>query len=181
MDEDETQIEQEVETPQAEPGSVMSRLRTLRENFQTEQTIDLDVPGYRGELVARYGPLPWEVIRQLAIRGERGKRDPNNGPMVAADGLANAILGFFYRNDSGVLAPVTKNGDPVTAYDAGLMSVLGIEGTQTTRERVKSVFPDEYALVSHYAALMEWQESRDDGEDEALIAEARSDEAVGPT
>lgn len=183
MNDDELQDEQDAGgvAPTAEPGSVMSRLRTLREEFSTgPQHIDLDIPGYKGALVARYGPLPWEVVRTLAIRGEKGKRDPQNGPIISADSLANAVQGFYFREDDGTLVPVTYNGTPVIAFDKALMAVLGIEGTQTARERVKAVFPDEFALVSHNARLMEWQESRDDGDDE-LAAEVAADDRVGPT
>lgn len=182
MDEDEyTPVEDEAPAT-AEPGSALSRLRALREDFTNAATVDLDVPGYKGELVARYHPLPWEVIRQLAIRGEKGKRDPNNGPMIACDGLANAIEGFFIRAADGSLAPLTYNGDPVLTFNAALMAVLGVEGTQTARERVRAVFPDSFSLVAHYGSLMQFQETRttDEGEDEDLLAEAGEDETIGP-
>lgn len=164
----------------AEPGSVVSRLRELRQSFGDSATVDLEVPGYRGELVARYGPLAWDVIRNLALRGERGRRNPEMGPILAADGLANAIVGFFTREDDGTLKPLTWNGAPVTAFGEDLRSVLGIDA-QTVRETVREVFPDELALVAHYGELMEWQSERDDGEDEALIEAAKVDANVHPT
>jgi hypothetical protein len=163
----------------AEAGSAISRLRELRQSFTDDVHVDLEVPGYRGELVARYGPLPWDVIRSLAIRGERGRRNPDVGPTLAADGLANAVEGFFFRENDG-LTPVTWQGDAVTAYGDALASVLGIEGTQTVRETVKAVFPDEFALVSHYGELMEWQAERDDGDEPVALA-AKADDAVHPT
>jgi hypothetical protein len=165
--------------PEPEKGSVVSRLRELRENFATDVTVDLEVPGYRGELVARYGALPWDVIRNLALRGERGKRNPDIAPTLAADGLANAVVGFFTREGDGEKQPLTWQGDPVTDFGPALRSVLGIEA-ETVRETVKAVFPDEFALVSHYAELMEWQSERDDG-DEGLAEAAASDDAVHPT
>ncbi len=186
MNDDELQDDEQGEqaptaSPTPEPGSVMTRLRAIREEFTSgPQHIDLDVPGYKGALVARYGPLPWEVVRTLALRGEKGKRDPQNGPMIASDSLANAVEGFFFREDDGTLVPVTYNGDPVLKFDNALMAVLGIEGTQSARERVKAVFPDEFALVTHNAKVMEWQESRDDG-DEELAEEVAADDRVGPT
>lgn len=166
-------------TRKAEPNSVMSRLRELRENFTQDITVDLEVPGYRGELVARYAPLPWEMIRNFAMRGERGKRNPNIGPTIAADGLANAVVGFFFREDEK-LVPVTWQNEPVEKYGDALAKVLGIEGTETVRETVKAVFPDEFSLVAHYGEFMEWQAERDDG-DEELREMARNDPAVNPT
>lgn len=172
-------MEDKQQGKQAEAGSVVSRLRELRESFSNDAHVDLDVPGYRGELVARYVPLAWDVIRGLAIRGERGKRNPDVGPTLAADGLANAVDGFFFREGDD-LVPVTWQGDPVTQYGNALAAVLGIEGTESVRETVKAVFPDEFALVSHYGELMEWQAERDDG-DERVIEAAQADDAVHPT
>ena len=163
----------------AEPNSVVARLRELRESFVNDITVDLEVPGYRGELVARYAPLPWEMIRNFAMRGERGKRNPNIGPPIAADGLANAVVGFFFREEEK-LVPVTWQGDPVEKYGEALASVLGITGVETVRETVKAVFPDEFSLVAHYGEFMEWQAERDDG-DESVRDIAKTDDAVNPT
>lgn len=167
----------------AEPNSVVSRLRELRESFGSDDTIDLPVPGYRGELIARYAPLAWEVVRAIALRGERSKRDPNIGPTLAADGLANAIVGFFFRDTidpDADLTAVTWQGDPVTAYDPALASVLGLKDAETTREIVKATFPDEFALVAHYGTFMEWQAERDDA-DADLIEAAKVDTGIHPT
>lgn len=174
-----TENTEKIEVRDAEPGSVVTRLRELREGFKVDVHVDLEVPGYRGELVARYGALPWEVVRNLALRGERGKRNPDIGPIIAADGLVNAVEGFYFRDGDG-LSPVTWQGDPVLTYGDGLAGVLGITGTQSVRETCKAVFPDEFALVSHYGELMEWQAQRDDA-DEALIQAAKVDDAVHPT
>lgn len=165
--------------PNAEVGSVIERLREMRASFSDDAHVDIEVPGYRGELVARYGPLPWEVVRNIAIRGERGKRNPDIGPLLAADGLANAIIGFYIR-EGDELKPLTWNGLPVDSYGESLRLVLGLTDAQTVRETVRSVFPDEFSLVSHYGTLMEWQAERDDA-DEGLIAAARVDDAVHPT
>lgn len=163
-----------------EQGSVVSRLRELRASFNDTATTDIEIPGYRGELLARYAPLGWDVIRNLALRGERGKRNPEMGPILAADGLANAIVGFYTREDGGELKPLTWNGEPVTGFDGNLRDVLGIEA-ETVRETVRAVFPDEFSLVAHYGEFMEWQSERDDGTDEALIEAAKVDAAVHPT
>lgn len=163
----------------AEPNSVISRLRELREGFVNDVTVDLEIPGYRGELVARYSPLPWEMIRNFAVRGDRGKRNPNIAPTIAADALANAVVGFYFREDEE-LVPVTWQGDPIDKFGDALASVLGIENVETVRETVRAVFPDEFSLVAHYAEFMEWQAERDDG-DEGLKDVAKQDDAINPT
>jgi hypothetical protein len=165
----------------AEPNSIVARLRELRAEFQADVSVDLPVPGYRGELVARYAPLPWNIIRALAIRGDKGRRNPENAPMIAADALANACIGMYYRGVGGELEPVLHQGDPVR-YDKGLAYVLNLEG-ETTREIVRAVFPDTTSLVAHYGALMEWQSEREDedAEGDALRAAAESDDSIRPS
>jgi hypothetical protein len=164
----------------AEQGSVLDRLRTIRTEFQAETTHDIDVPGYRGRLVARYAPLPWEIVRGLANKAEKGKRNAHIAVVVASDGLANAIVGFFFRDDDGKLAPVTLHGEPVTQYGDALAQALGIIGAETPREIVKAVFPDEYALVAHYGAFSEWQAERDEEDEDGIGAVAKADDAVHP-
>jgi hypothetical protein len=182
-------IENEPETEviggaQAEAGSVISRLQHLRKEHTEATTKKLELPGYRGELLAEYVPLEWEVVRQLAMRGERGKRNPQIAPIVAADGLANAVQGFYYRNpETGEESPVTLEGEPIERFDRRLAKALGIEVTKetTTREIVRAVFPDDLALVAHYGAFSEWQAERTDDDESEVIARAKGDDAVYPT
>lgn len=175
---------EEQENAQAESGSVIARLRELREEHTLATTKKLELPGYRGELIAEYEPLPWDIVRQLAMRGERGKRNPQIAPIVAADGLANAVQGFLYRDpESGKETPVTLHGEPIERYDRALAQALGIDVTAetTTREIVRSVFPDDFALVAHYGALMDWQAERSDDEEAEVVRAAKVDDAVHPT
>lgn len=186
MNEDQvTQSEEEpTETSDVEAGSVLSRLRELRKEHTEATTKKLELPGYRGELVAEYVPLPWEVVRQLAMRGERGKRNPQIAPIVAADGLANAVQGFIYRDpETGDEMPLTLHGVPVERFDRSLAIALDIPVTQetTNREIVRRVFPDDFALVAHYGAFMEWQAERSDEDEADLVRAAKGDDAVYPT
>jgi|SRR5215207_3594762 len=169
------------EATDAEVGSVLSRLRELKQEQTEATTKKLELPGFRGELLAEYAPLPWDIVRQLAMRGERGKRNPQIAPIVAADGLANAVQGFIYRdNTTGEETPVSIHGEPIERYDKALAQALGIEG-ETTREIVRAVFPDDFALVAHYGAFMEWQAERSDEDEADLIRAAKGDESIYPT
>jgi hypothetical protein len=169
---------------QVEAGSVISRLRELRKEHTEATTRKIELPGYQGELIAEYAPLPWDVVRGLAMRGERGKRNPQIAPIIAADGLANAIQGFFYRDpETGKETPLSLHGEPIESYGKALAQALGIDlgPDASVREIVRAVFPDEFALVAHYGALMDWQAERSDDDEERLVLAAKGDEFVHPT
>lgn len=178
------EADEPIEGDEVEAGSVISRLRELRQEHTSATTKKLELPGYKGELLAEYAPLPWEVVRALAMRGERGKRNPQIAPIVAADGLSNAIQGFLYRDpETGEEEPITLHGEPIEQYGKALAQALGIElaPDTSTREIVRAVFPDEFALVAHYGAFMEWQAERSDDDEAELIRQAKGDEFVHPT
>jgi hypothetical protein len=165
-----------------EPGTVLDRLKEIRREFQAEHEVALEIPGYRGELLARYVPLPWEVIRNLTMRAERMRRAPDIEVTVAADGLINACVGFVYRDvASGKREPLKFGGEEITGYGPTLARALGIENVETVREITKAVFPDDMALVSHYGMLMDWQAERNDSDEERVQSAATTDEAVHPT
>ena len=44
--------------------AALARLREIRRKVGERITVDMDVPGYQGMLVARFGPLPWDVVEK---------------------------------------------------------------------------------------------------------------------
>jgi hypothetical protein len=173
-------------SPSVEAGSPLDRLKTIRQEFQAEHEVALELPGYRGELLGRYTPLPWEMIKQIAHRVERMRRAPDIEVTVAADGLLNACIGFYYRDRDGNRAPLTHNGVEITGYGPTLRDALALVDKngikpESSREIVKAMFPDDMALVAHYGALMDWQAERNEEDEEGVQARASEDDAVGPT
>jgi hypothetical protein len=169
-----------------EPNSPLARLREIREEFQADNDVELELPGYRGELLGVYKPLPWEMIRQIALRAERNRRAPDIEVTVAADGLLNACVGFVYRDQDGTKKPLTYGGQEITGYNTLLRDALTLTDKhgikpETAREIVRAMFPDDMALVSHYGALMDWQAERDESDEERIMAAAEVDDAVHPT
>jgi hypothetical protein len=170
----------------AEAGSPLDRIKAIREEFQAEHEVALELPGYRGELLGRYKPLPWEMIKAIAHRVERMRRAPDIEVTVAADGLLNACIGFYYRDTNGNRSPLTLNGVEITGYNTSLRDALALTDKngikpETAREIVKAMFPDDMALVSHYGALMDWQAERDESDEERVQTTANADDAVHPT
>lgn len=171
---------------QVEAGSALDRIKQIREEFQADNEVALDLPGYRGELLARYRPLPWEIIRGIANRVERNRRAPDIEVTVASDGLLNACFGFYFRGDDGERVALKYNGEEITGYNSRLVAALDLTDRngikpETPREIVKSMFPDDMALVSHYGSFMDWQAERDEEDEERVQGAASSDDAVHPT
>src|SRR5438105_4895596 len=87
--------------------SIMDNLRKARQELEDQETIDLEIPGYRGMLVARYHLLTGEDIQKIGkrVRGQfRHLREQQNEVVLAmaSDMLVNACDGFFYKDENGV-------------------------------------------------------------------------------
>jgi len=142
----------------------------------------MDVPGYQGMLVARFGPLPWDVVeRAMKEQMQRGGTDAT--PAVAADALAHAVVGFFYRpgGDDPIQPLEYPEGTPVVRFDKSLAEALGITHAETAREIIYALYlTGEAALIYQYNRLMDWTVDRDYAIDEDVAVEASEDPDVGP-
>lgn len=135
--------------PQPDAGSVLGRLRARRDDLAQDHHLDLDIPGYDGDLVARYRPLTAAEQTRIAAKVERADRLAGNDEQAAEAQLRTALdtiiascVEILVRED-GVMVPlaeITGASAPVR-YDQALADALGIPGADSARAVVRGVFP----------------------------------------
>lgn len=127
-------------------GSVLGRLRERRAELAADHRLDLAIPGYGGELVARYRPLTAEEQRHLAAKVDRADHASEAKAaavqmMVAVDTIVAACDEILVMQDGGLvpLAAIAGAEGPVR-FDEQLAEALGIDA-DTAREVVCGLFP----------------------------------------
>lgn len=157
-----------VEIPQkGDAGSLLASLRAKREAIASERHLDLDIPGYDGQLVARYGPVAWEVIDKIAERVNRSN-SPRADVHGAADLLIAACREILIRQNDELISlnhAIADFGDEPVTYSHRLDEVLGINAG-SSREVVIQAFNNDLALVPHQATLLRWLQESDQEVDE---------------
>jgi hypothetical protein len=104
--------------PTSAPGSVLGELRARAAQLAAQTTIDLEVPGYNGVLVARYAAVS---ISRIYAQSP-GELIPKW--TVAADTLGRALVGLYGRNGSGEPEPLQY--DVPTRFDDELVAMLDL-------------------------------------------------------
>lgn len=162
----------------SEAQGVLAQIKQRREAMQKERLHTMEIPGYSGMLLARYQPVPYEKLREIGERAEKGTHGVAQRELqIAADTLIHACRAILSRLD-GKLEPITDGGEPVERFDKHLASALGIESPNpdrdiTARETLFAVFPDELSVVAHFGEFTEWQGSGDADDDESLLGESK--------
>lgn len=150
-------------------GSIMEQLRKTHAEMVDNETVDLDIPNYKGQLVAKYRILSNEELEKIAKRIRRafkGQRDRQADMVLAMaeDGLIASCVGMFFRNEDGELLPLLADGFPMV-YDNNLAEFLNLDVTNA-RDTVLYVFGGptrDMAVVDHYMRIIRWM--RDSGAD----------------
>ena len=153
-------------TPASAPGSVLNDLRARAAQLAAQQTIDLEIPGYNGVLVARYGAV--SISRIYA-------QNPDQlipKWTVGADTLARALVGLYGRNAAGVPEPLQH--DVPTRFDDELVEMLGLHPAERSARAVLVAVCGggelgESRVWAHYMQYQGWlMAGADDGDAPAL-------------
>lgn len=136
-------------------ATLLQQLRDRRQALVAGRTIDLDVPGYDGDLVVRYRFVPYE---ELAAAGEAlaKVKDPRQREVFAAcDTLARCADEVFLRV-GGELTPVSEDGVPVK-FDDRLAEALGFDDPGSARLNVRETFAcNDYAVIAQAIEVSAW-------------------------
>jgi hypothetical protein len=161
----------ESELPDPAPSG-LDQLREVRKEIAADDHHDLNVPGYRGLLVARYHRIDWEEIAKIRRKAARAAaKNPAVEPDVRAtsDLLALACAGLHKRVDGELVAlqdlDPSLGSEPVTYDDRGARA-LGVAAS-SAREAIAQIFVHDSAIVLHGQELMLWlgQANEELGED----------------
>jgi hypothetical protein len=158
------------------PQSIRDGLKSKREAIGAKKWHNIDIPGYDGELVARFKRMRWEALAEIAERAEQGhgKRKALNGH---ADVIATAVEELLIRRmlpgGEEELTPMhelfaNEFGSVPVRFDPRLADFLDVklDGTPTARKVVFAVFNNDLAVTALHNELGAWMQSSKSEEDE---------------
>ncbi len=154
-----------------EQGSIIDQLVAAREEASENQTVDIDIPGYKGSLVGRYGLLDNSVLAKIAKRVRRQyKRTEDQVLAMSCDILIASCEGMFHRSqDDGKLQAITKDGEALNYHNAG--DFLRFEATSARDSVIKVFANNEIAVVDHQVRLARWMRNTGVEVDSELLGE----------
>ena len=143
--------------PMTRTGSLRDRLRAAKTQHDASVTHELAIPGYGGQLVARYHTLDWRARRKIGL-AVTGPNIPARELDAAADILIASCDGVDAHVDGAVQPLEMKLGRELAVF-------LGDEGAETDRQGVLLIFPSELALMQHVEQLAALQATADEEAD----------------
>lgn len=153
--------------------SVLDRVRARRAEVMAERTIDLEVPGYDGDLVVRFRPLEGPVFARLAfaLNPQAGERmEDRRHSAIYTEALIEGCVEVMVRPAPGAPpVPLTEDPPPVR-FEQRLADLLGFEA-KTARDVVRGVYGREAAMVQHVMALFGFSSDTSLEVDEAVAGE----------
>lgn len=161
--------DREVASTDVPEGSPLARLRAKRDEIaEHSETLDLDVPGYDGELVVRLGWRPYERLRAVGKRvAKLDKRLRDK--YTAADALALAVDEVCMRV-SGELRHLSDGFDAVLAEALGI-DLDGVPPSDVGRVVVFETYANEHAMLGHGQRYGIWLRASGGEVDAGLLGE----------
>lgn len=150
-------------------ASHLAWLKTRHQALTADRHVDLDVPGYDGHLVLRFGPVPWSAIAKTQALANRDDRDGRALALANMDVLIAACREVLYRDEDGELIPVDPSGES-HGIDPELAKLFGLDST-SARETLRWIFPSEVTLAVAAGEVLEWTRRMDTETAEELTGE----------
>jgi hypothetical protein len=133
------------------------RIRAKREEIAAETTEVFDIPGYDGDLAARYRRMEWTEIQKVGERA-RASKHPHKELHGQADIIAAACIELLVRDQNNPEAYERfgeVDGEPIR-FDLNLCNVMGWTDIRTARETVRAMFGNDLAVSMHHQILLAW-------------------------
>jgi len=150
-------------------ASHLDWLRARHEAISAEHFLDLDVPGYQGRLVVRYGRVSWRTISRAQDLLAKPGRDGEGALLANVDFLVDACREVFVRHE-GKLEPIDPSGEP-RRFDPELAQLLGSE-TTSARETVRWLFANDPAVAVQAGEVMQWSVRAGEEDTDEMMGES---------
>jgi hypothetical protein len=153
-------------------ASHLDWLRARHEVISADRHLDLDVPGYQGRLVIRYGAVPWSVISKAQDKIAKPGRDGEGSLLAQVDFLIAACREVLVResDSAGEPEPIDPNGD-TRRFDPELAALLN-SGTSNARALVRWLFANDPAVAVQAGEVMSWSIDTDADVTDDLMGES---------
>ncbi len=168
--------------------SILDRLKQKRQKVTEQRYLDLPVPGYEGDLVARYKTVPFKVFEEAEKRQKKDKSAPKM-LLAAIDQIINTCEMILVK-DPGHADCVTDNDGVITEYrpidpqaaatsfpvrwDTRLAPLINIPETEhqnNPRLVVTRTFCNDAAVIHHATQIGLWLRDTTKEVDEAFLGE----------
>jgi hypothetical protein len=147
--------------------SLFDRLRQKKVESAENKTLDLDIPGYGGELFCRYKILDNPTVNAIAKNARKeSKGDQAEGAYINACDIIIAACEEFFARDNGEEIPLSKSPHVNTSlpvkYDHNLVEILQLEvipdeKVGPARQALIQLFGEnQIAITAHSALVMRW-------------------------
>lgn len=177
----EAMVEPAAPTPPAEPasdgaapapGSLLADIRARREERLADERLDLPIPTWGGELVARYQvPDPSALARQTQARRAAGS-DVEAASSANADFLIDCVAQVLARTENGRLEALMTPQGTAVRFDQPLADLLGVE-VENAREVVAHLFASNpIAIGTQASTVLTWLQDTSQEVEGALVGES---------
>lgn len=172
-----TELDAALDESDVEPtdDSLLANLRAKRQAIGERKDLVLDIPGYGGQLVARYRYVPYEEISGILRKAQKKIKDPEIEAKAAADVLIKMCAEILTRREPGEqpigLGQAVKEleGETITYSDPRLAQVVGVQDAlperANARSLVRAVFGNDYALIGHQEEVAAWAQDSERDQD----------------
>jgi hypothetical protein len=162
------------DTAQAAPtSSILGQLTARRAALVAERPpLDLEIPGYGGDLVARYQFVPFERMGRIGLDLEKVKDKTAQVRFAAADTLIACCREIMVQVDGEVVPLADEAGlhHPVQ-FDEALSEILALDVSRA-RDVVFAVFGNDYAVIEQAGTVSDWLRDGSPEVDRDLLGEA---------
>jgi hypothetical protein len=160
--------------PPVAGDSVLSALKAQRDEIHADRHLDREVPGWRGFLVLRLGPL--SVGQQTALTNRIMQTKAKQLPNANVDELIAAFQCALGRAVAGGDLEIIPGPDGEPAGLKELVDVLDLGRASTAREAMRLVFSlannPEAAIVAVSNDYREWGSNADEEVDQQFTGES---------
>lgn len=150
--------------------TALDRIRQRYTTGSANDTTDIDVPGYEGDVAVRYRVLPFEDARRIEMAAAR---EPDSNAYrelrVMMDELIHACDSIIVRVEGGDMVPLTDNGDLIR-FDSRLAEAFGLDYAEEARDVLLGLFAapvtvgrdrGPHMVARHYEDYLSWLRNPD--------------------
>lgn len=148
-----------VPSPSSEGGgSLLERIKTRREERLKHRHLDLPVPGWGGDLVARFHPLDRDTLKKIAAKSDNEQHGDADLLIAACDGL-------HMKEEDGGLQPLNS------AFDEETADKLGVPFS-SARELVYYLCDTDLSVAVMSSKVLNWSADTSQEVDGQVLGEA---------
>lgn len=156
-------------SPSDEGVSIVEQLRARRAERLADEHLDLPIPTWEGQLVARYRVVRGEEVRKLLQRASTGRADQT----ADASFLVTACEQVFAMDDEGRMVVLRRPDGMPMRYEPALGELVAGERFERAVALVYHLFADnDLAISSHALKLAQWMQDTSREVEGAIVGEA---------